>query len=193
MFTGIIEEIGRVEKIVPLRGLSRLVVRASKALKGLKLGDSISVNGTCLTVMAKTGIAFSVDVIPETLRRTSLGRLRPSAAVNLERALLATGRLDGHMVLGHVDAVGRVSRVIRRGGDVRMTVTPPKDLMKYIAMKGSVALEGVSLTVAKRTSSNFTVALVPFTISRTTLGKRVIGDTVNIEVDIIARYLENLR
>jgi riboflavin synthase len=188
MFTGIVEEIGTVKSLQA----GRLTVVAGSALKGAKLGDSINVNGACLTVTAISGNTFSIDVMPETLRRTNLGALHPGEEVNLELALAADGRFGGHFVQGHVEGTGKVSSVVAEGEALLMKVAAPLDIMRYVVEKGFIAVDGVSLTVTQYSAVSFMVSLVSFTLQHTTLGRKKPGDVVNLEVDIIAKYVERL-
>ncbi len=195
MFTGIVEEVGRVEIMEPPSqsvGVGRLAIRATRALEGLRLGDSIAVNGACLTVVALDDSCFSVDLALETLRRTNLGSLEPGRGVNLERPLAATDRLGGHIVQGHVDATGKIISSRPEGDCVITGFRAPKRLMPYIVEKGFVAVDGISLTVVKRRSASFTVSLIPYTLDNTILKERHVGDPVNLEVDILAKYVESL-
>lgn len=191
MFTGIVEEIGTVRSI--RGGGSGVVIdiEASLVLENTSVGDSIAVNGVCLTVTPGKG-HFTADAMPETLRRTSLGALCPGAKVNLERAMLCGGRFGGHIVSGHVDACGRVVSVTREGIAVLLQVSVPVQVMKYIAEKGSVTLDGTSLTVASVGRDSFTVSLIPHTAASTTLGLLRVGSRVNVEADMLARYVERL-
>jgi riboflavin synthase len=189
MFTGIVEEIGTVRDT----GRNRLVVEAHEVLDGTRTGDSISVNGVCLTVVSLERHGFTVNVMPETLRRTNLGELRYGDQVNLERALSLGGRLGGHLVLGHVDDTGEVMRVVSEEDARIVRVSAPDRLMRYIVDKGSVAVDGVSLTIAGLYDVSFAVSLVTYTVEGTTLGGKREGDTVNLEVDILAKYVENLK
>ncbi|MBI2909675.1 MAG: riboflavin synthase [Chloroflexi bacterium] len=186
MFTGIVEEVGAVQAVEP----GRLMVKAQIVLEGTKLGDSIAVNGACLTVVALGGDSFSVEVMPETLRLTNLGGLRRGEAVNLERAVALGGRMGGHMVQGHVEGTGKVLSLIREGDAVLVRFSAPADLMPYIIKKGFVAVDGVSVTVVDCDAASFTVSLVGFTRANTNLSQRRPGDRVNLEADIIARYVE---
>jgi riboflavin synthase len=188
MFTGITEEIGRVIRAAP----DGLVIGAGGTLQGMALGDSIAVNGACLTVTGCDESSFSVGVMPETLKRTNLGRLRAGDGVNLERALALGGRLGGHLVQGHVDDVGRVASVSAEGGALLLRVEAPAEVMRYIVAKGFIAVDGVSLTVVNREAAWFRVAIVDYTRRHTTLGGKRPGDPVNLEVDIIAKYVEQL-
>jgi riboflavin synthase len=188
MFTGIVEEVGTVKSLQA----GRLTIAADGVLKGTKLGDSINVNGACLTVTAMGGNTFSIDVMPETLRRTNLGALRPGEGVNLERALAADGRFGGHFVQGHVDGTGRVSSVVPEGEALLMKVAAPSDIIRYVVGKGFIAVDGASLTTTNCDAASFTVSLVAYTLQHTTLGHKKPGDVVNLEVDIIAKYVERL-
>jgi riboflavin synthase len=188
MFTGIIEEIGRITLAEP----ASLVITASRVLKGMELGDSIAVNGACLTVTSFDGCSFTVNVMPETLERTNLGMLRAGDEVNLERAVALGGKLGGHLVQGHVDDVGRVVSVSWEGGAIIMGFMAPLEVMRYIVVKGFIAVDGVSLTVVTKDVSSFQVSIVDYTRKNTTLGARRVGDLVNLEVDIIAKYVAEL-
>ena len=170
-----------------------LDIEASRVLEGTATGDSIAVNGVCLTVTPGSG-HFTADAMPETLRRTSLGSLRPGSKVNLERAMACGGRFGGHLVSGHVDACGRVADLVRDGIALVMRVSVPSDVLRYVARKGSVTLDGVSLTVASvsDSDSSFTVSLIPHTMASTTLHLLKPGSPVNVEVDMLARYVERL-
>ena len=193
MFTGIIEEIGTVRSIRGGGSGVVLDIEASRVLEGTAAGDSIAVNGVCLTVTPGSG-HFTADAMPETLRRTSLGGLRPGSKVNLERAMACGGRFGGHLVSGHVDACGRVADLVRDGIALVMRVSVPSDVLRYVARKGSVTLDGVSLTVASvsDSDSSFTVSLIPHTMASTTLHLLKPGSPVNVEVDMLARYVERL-
>ena len=186
MFTGIVEEVGAVRAI---RGL-RLEVACR--LAGLGQGDSIAVNGVCLTVREVAPGGFEAELSEETLARTSLGALAAGSPVNLERPVAVGGRLGGHIVQGHVDATGRVRRIDPREGSVEMWVEAPPEVRRYLVEKGSVAVDGVSLTVAHLEDGAFCVALIPHTLAATTLGVRAAGGVVNLEVDIVAKYVESL-
>ncbi len=189
MFTGIIEEIGTVKEASP----NRLRIEARKVLEGMNTGDSIAINGACLTVTSLNESAFIVDVMPETLHRTNIGGLHYGDQVNLERALVAGGRLGGHLVLGHIDDTGEVMTVIPEEAAHIMRISTPSGLMRYTAIKGSIAVDGVSLTIADLDDSSFTISLISYTMKHTTLGNRRPGDRVNLETDIIAKYIERLR
>ena len=192
MFTGIVEEIGTVLDLEHLDVDARLLLRAERVVEGTRLGDSIAVDGVCLTVTRLTDDGFGVDVMPESLRRSTLGSLRAGARVNLERAVRADGRLDGHLVQGHVDGVGTLlSREPGARWDDLVLSCPPT-LARYVAEKGSIAISGVSLTVTQVTDDSFGVSLIPTTLAATTLGGLRPGDPVNLEVDVIAKYVERL-
>lgn len=195
MFTGIVQDVGTVQEVAP-GGLGnvRLRVAAPAALRDARVGDSIAVCGVCLTVTAlgPDGGWFEADVVPETLSRTTLGGLRTGDAVNLEPCLRPVDRLGGHIVQGHVDAVGRVRDVAREGDGVRMTIEAPPSVLRYVVEKGSIAVDGVSLTVAGLRPGAFEVALIPHTLRATTLGRRRPGDAVNLEADILGKYVERL-
>lgn len=191
MFTGIIEEIGTVRSVKGGATGMVLDIEAHKVLEGTVPGDSIAVNGVCLTVTPGLG-HFTADAMPETIRRTSLAALVPGSKVNLERAMQCGGRFGGHMVSGHVDACGRVISVVMEGIAMLLKVAVPADTLKYIAVKGSVTLDGASLTVTATDRESLTVSLIPHTAASTTLGLLRAGSPVNIEADIIARYIERL-
>jgi riboflavin synthase len=192
MFTGIVEELGTVEAVERQSDAVRLTVRAATVLEDAALGDSISVNGCCLTVSERTDETWTADVMAETLAKTGLGSLAPGDRVNLERAVTAGTRLGGHLVQGHVDAVGHVVR--RDPGDHWdvVTVSLPPGLAPYLVDKGSITVDGVSLTVVEAGDDRFTVSLIPETLARTTLGFRGPGDRVNLEADVIAKHVERL-
>ena len=186
MFTGIVEEVGTVKSLQS----GKLSIIASEVLTGTVLGDSIAVNGTCLTVTTIDDKAFTVDVMPETLRRTNIGSLRPNDRVNLERAMAANGRFGGHFVQGHVDDRGRIASLVPEGDAVLMKVEASPEIMRYIVEKGFIAVDGVSLTVVNYDDTSFLISLVGFTREHTILGTIKPGDMVNLEVDIMAKYAE---
>ncbi len=188
MFTGIVEEVGRV---VSISG-DGMTVRAERVMSDLKLGDSIAVNGACLTAVSVSGGEFSVDLSPETMRRTALGDLAAGGAVNLERALSASDRMGGHIVQGHVDATGSVASMEREGDSTVLEIAAPEGLMRYIVEKGFIAVDGISLTVVKIGNAAFTLAVIPYTLRNTNLGTLSAGARVNLEADILAKYVENL-
>jgi riboflavin synthase len=190
MFTGLIETLGRVQRVVPGTGATRLTIASDLPVASMRDGESVAVDGVCLTVARRAGRAFEADAVAETLSRTTLSRLRAGDAVHLERALALGDRLGGHLVQGHVDAVAKVVGVKRRGGDVRLTLSLPAGLRGWVASKGSIAVHGVSLTVSAVRARAFEVALIPETLARTKLGDLRPGDGVNLEADLIARYLD---
>ena len=192
MFTGIVEELGVVAALEDQGDAVRLTVRGPHVTADAGLGDSVAVNGCCLTVARRDGDTFTADVMRETLDKTSLGALEPGAPVNLERAVTATTRLGGHIVQGHVDGTGSVVR--RRPSEhwEVVEVSLPDALSRYLVPKGSVAVDGVSLTVVDVGDGSFTVSLIPETLARTTLGAKQPGDPVNLEVDVVAKYVERL-
>jgi riboflavin synthase len=193
MFTGIVEELGRVAAIQALPDNAiRITIEGPTVLSDANLGDSICVNGVCLTLAEQNGDQFTADVMSETINRTTIGDLLAGSQVNLERPVTLATRLGGHLVQGHVDAVGTVSaREHSENWDV-VTITPPKELLKYVVQKGSITIDGTSLTVSAVTDSTFSVSLIPATLEKTTLGIRQIGDRVNLEVDVLAKYVEKL-
>jgi riboflavin synthase len=192
MFTGIVEELGEVTSLERLGDSATLTVRGPLVTAAAAPGNSIAINGVCVTVTALEQGEFTADVMGETLARTSLGALNPGSQVNLERPVAAGGRLDGHIVQGHVDGTGVVieSRPADRWQVLRISTMPA--LMRYIAKKGSVAVDGVSLTISELSGNWFEISLIPETLARTTLGRSKVGDVVNIEVDVIAKYVERL-
>lgn len=188
MFTGIVEEVGTVADCSEYG----LTLAAGRVMEGLKLGDSIAVNGTCLTVVEMAGGTFRLDLAPETLRRTSLGELSVGSVANLERPLAVGDRLGGHIVQGHVDATGRIMSVRPEADCYIYRVRVPKRLMPYVVEKGFIAVDGISLTVVKRGAASFTISVIPYTFSHTNLREKSVGDRVNLEVDILAKYVESL-
>jgi riboflavin synthase len=192
MFTGIIEEMGTVKTLRRNAGGARLSISASIVLDHTSLGDSICVNGVCLTVVEMSANDFSADIAVETLKVTNLGDLKIGAKVNLERALQLSARIGGHLVSGHVDAVGRIREKREEGNGWRIMIDAPDAALRYIIMKGSIAIDGISLTVAEVHDSGFSVAMIPHTAKLTTLGFKTAGDSVNLEVDLIGKYVERL-
>lgn len=188
MFTGIVEEVGIVRSSV--RG--GLTIAAQTVMPTLQVGGSISVNGACLTVTVLKPDAFTVDVVPETRRRTNLASLRPGDSVNLERPLRADGRMDGHIVQGHVDQTGTIAEISADGEALLVRFDAPQQIMRYIVAKGFVAVDGVSLTVVHCDDNGFSVTVIPHTRDHTVFGSRTVGDAVNVEVDILAKYVERL-
>lgn len=192
MFTGIITELGTITAITDKSGNRTFTIVAPQTIKGLKIGDSVAVNGACHTVVTKSAKSFTTTSIPETLRRTNLGALVVGSRVNLERPVKVGGRLDGHIVTGHVDATVALAKIDRAGGAVVFSFTASKAILRYIVEKGSVTLDGASLTVTGVTTTTFSVALIPHTLSVTTFGVRRVGDSVNLEIDILAKHVEKL-
>ena len=192
MFTGIIEEIGHILAIEKGSDFSRLTIQASKVLSDVNLGDSIAVNGVCLTVTSHCAGFFTADVMHETLNRSSLAALRPQDPVNLERAMMAGGRFGGHIVSGHIDGTGRITSIRQDGIAYWYTIAASPSILRYIIEKGSVAIDGISLTVADVTAGNFQVSIIPHTAQETILSRKSAGDMVNIENDCIGKYVEKL-
>jgi riboflavin synthase len=190
MFSGIIEQTGRVLRRDRRGEILELTVETREWVRELKQGQSVSVNGVCLTIAGLRKNGFKVQVVPETLKSTNLGDLKEGDAVNLERSLKLSERLDGHFVLGHVDGVGKITKLIQENGNVMLQIHAPGALMRHLVNKGSVALDGVSLTVQDVGEDSFKVALIPFTIERTNLGKKREGDLVNLEADILSKYVQ---
>jgi len=192
MFTGIIEELGNVRSIEERGENARIVISARLVTEGTNHGDSISVNGVCLTALDIHPDSFAADVSKETLVRSTLGRLKPGTPVNLERAVTPTTRLGGHIVQGHVDARGRLAGVEDHGESWTIKISYPKEIARYLVFKGSVAVEGISLTIAGLSGDHFEVAIIPKTWEVTNLSRLKPGDDVNLEVDVIAKYVERL-
>ncbi|MBW2541338.1 MAG: riboflavin synthase [Deltaproteobacteria bacterium] len=190
MFTGIVETVGIVEKIEPGADLTRLIIDAESIAEGVKLGDSVAVNGVCLTVTSLLDGRFAFEAIPETMQRTNLGDLKVGSRVDLERAMRAGDRLDGHIVQGHVDGVGIIRAVIQDGNDVRLQVDCDPELADCVVEKGSIAIDGVSLTVAALLPSGFEVALIPHTLEVTILSERRVDDRLNLEADVLGKYVK---
>ena len=192
MFTGIVEHVGVVESLDRKAEGGRFRVRAAELVPSLAIAGSIAVNGCCLTVVEVDGDIFGADLSGETLRRTSFGELKPGARVNLERPLTAGKELGGHFVQGHVDGVGRVARLVPEGENWWLSVRVPEDVCRYVAMKGSIAVDGISLTVAAWHDGVADIAIIPYTYAHTNLSSLTVGDPVNLECDILAKYLERL-
>ncbi len=192
MFTGIVEETGKVVSIQRGEKSSVLTLRGRKIFEDMKLGDSIAVNGVCLTVSSKTQDTFTADVMAETIRRSTLGSLSSGDMVNLERAMAANGRFGGHIVSGHIDGVGEIAGMEREDNAIWVTVKAPGKLLKYIIEKGSIAIDGISLTVAYVDDVCFKVSLIPHTAGHTTLSGKRAGDFVNLENDVVGKYVERL-
>lgn len=190
MFTGLIEEIGTVQAIAKGTKSAQLTIHASKVLEEVKLGDSISTNGVCLTVTSFTRSSFTVDVMPETMRRSNLGALQPGSRVNLERALKLGDRLGGHMVSGHIDGIGYIKNIEEEENATWVTIEAESRFLKYIIEKGSIAIDGTSLTVAYADHSIFKVSIIPLTRDETTLLSKKIGEAVNLECDMVGKYIE---
>ena len=192
MFTGIIEEIGTVKKISLSGKSGSLEIGANKVLEGTKIGDSIAVNGVCLTVTNLSASSFTADVMAETVRRTSLGSLSAGSGVNLERAMSANGRFGGHIVSGHIDGTGKIVRLQKEENAVWVHISAEKEILSLIVEKGSIAIDGISLTVASVTDSEFAVSIIPHTASETTLLSKKAGDIVNLENNIVGKYVQKL-
>ena len=188
MFTGIVEEVGRVEAVRD----GQLTIAAGLVMQDLSVSDSISVNGVCLTVTEKTSSGFSVDVVPETLRRSNLGDLIPGDAANLERSLTPESRMGGHMVQGHVDGTATISTIEPDGDALMYRFSSSTEIMRYVVEKGFIAVDGTSLTIVDCDDESFSITLIPYTRDNTVFGNRRPGDRVNIEVDILAKYVERL-
>ena len=192
MFTGIIEEIGEIAGVKRGQVSSRLAIRGKKIFSDLKLGDSVAVNGVCLTATSISGDIFEADVMAETLRRTNLGGFSNGTRVNLERAMAAGGRFGGHIVSGHIDGTGRVSSLVREENAVWVRIDAEDKILRYIIEKGSIAIDGISLTVAETGPGYFKVSIIPHTGEETTLLRRRPGDIVNLENDVVGKYVECL-
>ena len=193
MFTGLIADVGTVERVATRQGGVRLTLRPKRLDVGaLDLGESVACSGCCLTVAERGGGVVSFDAVPETLSRTTVGSWRPGTSVNLERALAIGDRLGGHMVAGHVDAVGEILGRIPEGQGARVTLSLPASIAPLVAEKGSIAIDGISLTVARAERDRFEVALIPETLARTTLGAAAAGTRVNLEADLVARHIARL-
>lgn len=192
MFTGIVEEIGTLEKIQRGTHSAVLTIRADQVLEGTKIGDSIAVNGICLTVTTLFSGCFTADVMHETLNRSSFVGLSTGSHVNLERAMAADGRFGGHIVSGHVDGIGKIVRIRRDDNAIWYTIEAKPEVMRYIVEKGSITIDGISLTVAEVKQSEFSISAIPHTVSQTVLREKKAGDIVNLETDIIGKYVEKL-
>jgi riboflavin synthase len=193
MFTGIVEEAGVVEQVKPAAGSIKLTVRSKLCARGLKLGDSLATNGCCLTAVKLTprqgGKSIQFDLLRETWERTNLQFAKPGSLVNLERALAASGRLDGHFVTGHIDGMGKIIRWERSGKDHVLDIAAPPEVMQYLIFKGSIAVDGISLTVAAVQRKSFRVWIIPHTLEVTALRERSVGDAVNLEADLLGKYV----
>lgn len=193
MFTGIVEDVGVVKASQRTGDVLRVVVTAPRVSEGLTVGASVAVNGCCLTAIEVSAGGFACELTDETLRRTAFeGRLTPGTRVNLERPMRADGRFDGHIVQGHVDGVGRIRALRRLGASAELEVEPPDALLRYLVLKGSVTVDGISLTVAGLGADAFTVAVIPYTLEQTNLRDARAGDPVNLEADVVAKYVERL-
>lgn len=192
MFTGLVAELGTVQNLARQGESYHLTVAAKKVMHNLKIGDSVAVNGACLTVVEMTEGSFTADVMPETVRLTNIGSLRSGDRVNLERTLRLCDGLDGHIVSGHVEGLGTIISQRPEGIAVVVTIGTEPRLLKYILPKGSIAIDGISLTVTQVTDSSFSVSLIPHTAKETTLGIKTVGDNVNLETDIIGKYVERM-
>lgn len=192
MFTGIVETVGSVKSIRRKDKAIELFIDSALICEDLKLGDSISVNGVCLTATSITKPQFSVDVIHETIRSSSLNKLTSNSKVNLERAMPMNGRFGGHIVSGHVDGVGTIRKILNDGNSIIYTIEAPENVMRYTIDKGSITIDGISLTVASVSERSFQVAIIPFTASETTLSLRKVGDTVNLESDLVGKFIEKM-
>lgn len=192
MFTGIIEEVGRVASVRKGAHSAVLTVEAKRVLEDVHLGDSIATNGVCLTVTDFTKTSFSADVMHETLRRSSLGDLRSGSPVNLERAMAADGRFGGHIVSGHIDGTGTIRNIREDDNAVWYTIEAPQSIIRFIVEKGSIAIDGISLTVATVSDSAFSVSIIPHTRAQTNLAGKHVGDVVNLENDVIGKYVDRL-
>jgi riboflavin synthase len=190
MFTGIVEELGYVKSITKGRNSSRIEIKASTVLSDVKIGDSIAVNGICLTVTDFSSTSFCADIMHETLRRSSISKVAVNDRLNLERAMPLNGRFGGHIVSGHIDGVGKIKNIKRDDIAIWFDISCSSDILKYIIEKGSIAIDGISLTIADLKSDSFMVSCIPHTIEQTVLKYKNIGDMVNIENDLIAKYVE---
>jgi len=191
MFTGIIEEVGKIRGITPNTEGKEFYIESRKVSNDLNIGNSVAVDGACLTVTAKTKDYFSVQAVEETLLKTTLKDIKIGSSVNLERAMLATGRFGGHFVQGHVDGIAEIVSFHRTGEAAKLKIKIPDEIVKYVIPKGSITLNGISLTAAEINSSVVTISLIPFTLENTNLGQKKAGDSLNIEVDLLAKYVEN--
>lgn len=192
MFTGIIEEIGEVSRLQKREKSFKISIRASLILEDMKLGDSISTNGLCLTVSEFNQKEFTADIMPESLNRSNFGTLNVGAKVNLERAMSLNGRFGGHIVSGHIDGVGQILEVKKEENAIWFEIKTSLNLMRYIVEKGSITIDGISLTVAQVKSKSFSVSIIPHTLKKTIMADKKVGDTVNLENDILGKYIEKL-
>lgn len=192
MFTGLIEEIGTIEQIQKHRGTLRFTLSVKEVVKDLAIDDSVALNGVCLTVVEFSKSNFQVEAVEETLNKTTFGSLKNGSQINLERSLRFSDRMGGHFVQGHVDAVGEVAAVQRQEGGVLLSIKLPAHLLKYVISEGSIAIDGVSLTIARLKENQITISLIPHTLDKTTLANLKVADNVNIEVDLIGKYVERI-
>lgn len=192
MFTGIVEEIGTLKAVQKGHHSAVLRIQAKKILEDVHIGDSIAVNGICLTVTEFTQSEFAADVMHETMRRTNLGQLRQGSPVNLERAMAANGRFGGHIVSGHVDGTGTIASITRDDNAIWYTISAAPAILRYIVEKGSITIDGTSLTVARVSDKDFAISAIPHTVAVTILGQKKVGDQVNLENDILGKYVEKL-
>ncbi len=192
MFTGIVEEMGKIRKITRGSRSSSLTISATRIMEDLKIGDSIATNGVCLTVNSYDTYSFSADIMSESLSRSNLGQLSVGSKVNLERALQVNERLGGHIVTGHVDGTGKISNISKDDNATWFTIEADKNVMRYIVEKGSITIDGISLTIAKMSKINFSVSIIPHTLSNTVLKDKRVGDRVNLENDILGKYVEKM-
>ena len=190
MFTGIVEEIGRVKELKKGINSMILTIEAGKIMSDLRLGDSVATNGVCLTVTELGKNSYKADVMHETMRRSSLGSLKAGSKVNLERAMPANGRFGGHILSGHIDGVGKIAHIEKDDNAVWYTINSPQSIMRYIVEKGSIAIDGISLTVAAVDENSFKVSIIPHTLKETILSYKGVGDIVNLENDIVGKYIE---
>ena len=190
MFTGIVEEVGKIQNVRKNIKSSVLTIEGNKIFEDIHVGDSISVNGVCLTVTMFNNNIFEADVMNETLIRSSLGKLKNGSCVNLERAIPANGRFGGHIVSGHIDGIGKIVKIEKDDNAIWYTISVKENLMRYIVEKGSIAIDGISLTVAKVHQEDFSVSIIPHTVKETILSHKSVGDIVNIENDVIGKYVE---
>ncbi|WP_303871506.1 riboflavin synthase [Acetobacterium wieringae] len=192
MFTGIIEEVGKITAVIKGQRSSQLWVQGAVTMDDLKLGDSVAVNGVCLTVSQLSGNKWMADVMSETLNRSNLGDLKGGSAVNLERAMPANGRFGGHIVAGHIDGTGHIVQITKDDNAVIFEIGAPPKILHYIIEKGSIAIDGISLTVVGMTAASFKVSIIPHTVKQTILGIKKPGDPVNLENDLVGKYIEKL-
>ncbi|MCR1950038.1 MULTISPECIES: riboflavin synthase [unclassified Clostridium] len=191
MFTGIVEEVGIIKEIKKGLKYCKIKVQAKKVLENTNIGDSISVNGVCLTVISMTTTEFTADIVLESLKRSNLGSLKIGSKINLERALSANSRFGGHIVSGHIDCIGQITSIAKDEMAILITIKPSSSVIKYIVEKGSIAIDGISLTVAYVDDEKFLLSIIPHTSSETTLAYKKVGDFVNIECDIVGKYIES--